>query len=851
MTILPVPQQMQQLSGEMPLTLLREMTLLVPGNSQESLRGHIKELCDEAGLRCKLDVRAANGNGYLLSAGAIKGRSTPLYDLINPAGSTSSQQGYRLEIRPEGLALASETEQGLFYGLMTLRLILLEAQSERRRGIAATSIVDWPAIEMRGYEEDYGRDQVSTMEDLRRTILRLAQYKMNSFLMYIEPDHFVYKFDPNISTDYDRFTMAEIRELVAYAKRYYVQIIPVIELLGHTEMLLRHERYKRIAEMPTGGGDLCPTSEETWEVVANIINELAPAFNGKYFHTGLDESMAIGQGRSKEAVEKYGIAKVYADYYNRLNRLIRKNGQTMMMYGDIVMNHPDILTMLDKDIVLVSWDYIPRDRYESLYRFAELGFKTVTLSGMWDWSQAYPLSGAAFKNIDAFTKQGLEKGTMGHFVSDWGDGYRGANGMNLSENTDMSVVYCGCSGWSARPIPIREFIPMFCQTNFGSPDPQLAEAFTSLALAQGEGLERSTQALNMQRGDILAKIFTMLDASDEELRFWQNLGETADKAIQVLSRERLPRNGDRLDAVIIAARHLLMASQMATGAAQIVKMMNQPKPDASAAEAILVRLIKQQTSLGKDYRTVYLRRNRPINMNYIQKVWEYTIGCLNAALTDLRAGRLSFSTPKAMVAVWRFDPKAPWESLPKGLTLTPKTPDATIGTLSNGEGYVMLRNGVYLSAVDSKKLMDFGQHSFTVELWTRHHGQKQQQFGSTFFSDGVGWRVGVNSDHQIMFTLYGVSDMLCPSAVLPPDGEWHHVAISFSLCHKVHFYVDGVLKQQMELAGRPNSIQNPMLLVGNEIGLVTPYVGDITRLRVHSGALTADELDSKISPVQS
>ncbi len=349
MTILPAPQQMQQISGEMPITLLREMTLMVPNDSQESLRRHIKELCDEASIKYKLCISALNG--FMLSAGAAKkgGRGTA-------SSEQTKQQGYRLDIRPEGLTLTAETEQGLFYGLMTLRQILLEAKSERRRSIAAVSIVDWPAIEMRGYQEDYGRDQLSTMEDLKRTVLRLAQYKMNTFLMYIEPDHFVYKFDPNISTDYDRFTMAEIRDLVAYAKRYYVQIIPVIELLGHTEMLLRHERYKRIAEMPSGGGDLCPTSEETWEVVANIVNELAPAFNGKYFHTGLDESMAIGQGRSKEAVEKYGIAKVYADYYNRLNRLVRRHGQTMMMYGDIVMNHPDILTMLDKDIVLMSWD---------------------------------------------------------------------------------------------------------------------------------------------------------------------------------------------------------------------------------------------------------------------------------------------------------------------------------------------------------------------------------------------------------------------------------------------------------------------------------------------------------------
>ena len=848
MTILPVPQQVQQLTGEMPISLLQNITLIAPGTSINLLEQHIKDTFAEAGLKYRLTTIPSDG--FMLSAGATRGGRANLSDAKDTPNGSDVQQSYRLEIRDDGLALVGGSEQGLFYGLMTLRQLILEAQREHRRSLTAVSIVDWPAIDMRGYEEDYGRDQLPTMADHKRSIRRLAQYKMNCYLFFIEPDHFVYKFDPNISTDYDRFTIPEIRELVAYARRYYIQIIPVIELLGHTEMLLRHERYKRIAEMPSGGGDLCPTSEETWEVVANIINELAPAFDAKYFHTGLDESMAIGQGRSKEAVEKLGIARVYADYYNRLNRQIRKHGQIMMMYGDIVMNHPDILTMLDKDIVLMSWDYIPRDRYNSLDRFSQLGFKTTALSGLWDWSQAFPLSGAAFKNIDAYTKQCIEVGALGHYVSDWGDGYRGVNGMNLSELADYGSVYCGCSGWRGQSIPIRQYIAMYCECYYGSADPQLAEALTSLALAQGEGLEHSSQALNMQRGDILANIYTMLDGDEERLSYWRTLGSTAQKAIDTLRKQRLPRNGDRMEAVIVAARHLLMASEMATSAAQIAKIMNQNTPNSAEAEAILLRLIDQQKSLAKEYRKIYLSTNRPINMGRIQTVWDFTISRLQAALDDVRAGRLSFTSRKSLVAAWRFDPENPWVSTPKGLTLKPTSTDASNGTLSNGTGYARLRNGAYLGTVDTKKLMDFKQNAFTVELWTRHNGQKYQQFGSSFFSDGAGWRVGVNSDHQIMFTLYGVSDMLCPSAILPPDGEWHHVAISFSYCHKVHFYVDGVLKQQMELAGRPNSTENPMLLVGNEFGLATPYVGDITRLRVHSGALTADELDSIIKPVK-
>ncbi len=849
MTILPIPQQMQTLSGSMPLEMLQHLSLIAPKDSQQKLLKHMKEVLAEAGIKCNIQVStydtfsicaASMKSGR--SAGAATNATQPLLDLY-------SKQGYQLEIRPEGLAIGAGAEQGLFYGLMTLRQMILEAQQERQNSIPAVSIIDWPAIEMRGYQEDYGRDQLPTMDDHKRSIRRLAQYKANSYLFYAEADHFVYKFDPNISPDYDRFTIAQVKELSQYARQYYIELIPVVELLGHCEMLLRHERYKRIAEMPGGGGDLCPTSEETWQVVANIIDELAPAFGTTYFHAGLDESMAIGQGRSKSAVMRNGIAKVYADYYNRLNRQIKKHGQIMMMYGDIVMNHPDILNMLDKDVVLMAWDYGIRDRYPSLDRFDQLGFRTTALSGLWDWSQAYPLSGGAFQNIDIFTKQAIEVGSVGAFVSDWGDGYRGANGMNLSENTDSGSVYCSCVGWRGQSIPIAEYFPLFCKTYYGTSDPQLAEALLSLALAQGKGLDNSTRALNMQRGDILSSIFAMMDTTSNGMDFWKPLEATASSAIETIKRTRIPRNGDRMDAVIVAARHLVMASKMASAASTIAAELVLPKPNNALVENTLQGILREQKSLRDEYKKVYLRRNRPINMMlHIKGVWEYTIGCIETALRDNRAGKLGIGSRKELAAEWKFDPAAPWESSPKGLTLAPKDGNVTVGKLPSGAGYAHFAAPSLLSCSDTKKLLDFGTNAFTCELWLRHTGQPELPYGNCFVSDGAGWRFGMNSTNKLMFTLYGVRDMVCDSAVLPADGKWHHTAVSFSYCHSVRFYIDGALVGHMDLAGRPNSVASPFIAIGNEGGMSTSFVGDMARIRVHAGALEPNELDSKQQP---
>jgi len=56
--------------------------------------------------------------------------------------------------------------------------------------------------------------------------------------------------------------------------------------------------------------------------------------------------------------------------------------------------------------------------------------------------------------------------------------------------------------------------------------------------------------------------------------------------------------------------------------------------------------------------------------------------------------------------------------------------------------------------------------------------------------------------------------------------------------------VDGRLTDQLEINGCPRSPGDPLIRVGNEIGLVTPFEGDIDRIRVSSGVYLADELDS-------
>ncbi|MCP4644377.1 MAG: LamG domain-containing protein, partial [bacterium] len=142
--------------------------------------------------------------------------------------------------------------------------------------------------------------------------------------------------------------------------------------------------------------------------------------------------------------------------------------------------------------------------------------------------------------------------------------------------------------------------------------------------------------------------------------------------------------------------------------------------------------------------------------------------------------------------------------------------------------------------------LDFGIAPFLVEAWVRHKGQREQQYGATVFSYGLGggFRLGINHKGAVLFTLYGIGEAAGTRSIVPPDGEWHHVAVNFHDCHAVDMYVDGKLTERLDLRGAPRRPSSPLIRIGNEIGLVTAFDGDIDRVRVSRGLYGAEELDA-------
>lgn len=635
--LLPRPREIVAAAGSYQFTAIRDR-LRIAGPSAEAtarLADHVNSFIvpEFSSLLAAAVVESEPGSRFLLGFSA----QTPMPLPLPWEDEPGRPQGYQLQVGTDAILISSATEVGAFYGLQTLAQLLERMTVRGDRAIPGLTIRDWPALAMRGYSEDYGRNQLPTIEDHKRSIRFLARYKMNTYLWFIEPDHFAYAFDPSIGADYDRFTFEEIRELTEYAEQFHVEIIPTVELLGHMEMLLSHPKYRSLAELP-GGGDLCAVCEDSFQLVSKLVAEIAPAFRSRYFHCGLDESFAIGKGRSAEAVRQRGLENVFADYYRRMNELVRSHGKTMMMYADIVLAHPAMIDLLPRDIVMMFWDYMPQERYSGLDKLQQAGFTMTALSGLWDWVALYPIYDAGFRNMETLARQSAELEVMGHFVSSWGDPVRGAGGTNLSELNNYGVAYCGQVSWNPVGLPVDEFARAFTLQYFASPANELSKALTALHHCQ-QG--RFHYVRGFFQTEPLPLVRKMAEADDQEIAYWQGIRNAAASAIAALETAHVRKNFGDLKSIALAARMLEFTADLVLLCRGLGQEMASPNFDHQGYAGRFEALATRQRAMWNDYRLIYQATNRPMNIVHIQQVWDWMHQQLIDTTRQVQAGHLT------------------------------------------------------------------------------------------------------------------------------------------------------------------------------------------------------------------
>ncbi len=250
---------------------------------------------------------------------------------------------------------------------------------------------------------------------------------------------------------------ADVAELVAYARRSHVTIIPQQQTFGHLHHALKLELYADLAETPHGHV-LAPGQPGTLAFTRGIFAEIDSMFPSQFVHLGADETFELGAGRTKPAVDSAGVGAVYINYLRDIVNTVRKPGKRYLFWGDIAMNSPELVPRLPKDLIAVGWDYWSRNNFDRhLKPFRDAGMETWVAPGISNWNGVYPNSNGALPNIQGFIRDGQRGGSTGVINTtwdDWGDG--------IFEQNWYGLVFGAAASWQ----PGESSIPAF-QSAYG------------------------------------------------------------------------------------------------------------------------------------------------------------------------------------------------------------------------------------------------------------------------------------------------------------------------------------------------------------------------------------------------
>jgi hypothetical protein len=316
--------------------------------------------------RAKARVQASLGRLARLSA-IPPAAGAPAIELSIDPTLALRAEGFTLEITPRGVALAAPDRRGLNWGAGLFAQIALQSGAD----LPELSARDWPDFASRGYMLDVSRDRVPTMATLYEILDLLETLRLNELQLYTEHT-FAYAAHERVWRDASPLTPGQIRQLDLACAERGIELVPNQNSFGHMERWLRHGEYRELAELDgealeTARGSrhaacLAPTPQSI-AFMRSLYAELLPNFTSRSLNIGCDETFELGRGRSRAACEARGKGRVYLDFLLELLRGLHADDRTAQFWGDIVVQHPELIGELPRERTLaLAWGYeAPRD----------------------------------------------------------------------------------------------------------------------------------------------------------------------------------------------------------------------------------------------------------------------------------------------------------------------------------------------------------------------------------------------------------------------------------------------------------------------------------------------------------
>ncbi|WP_121356981.1 beta-N-acetylhexosaminidase [Flavisolibacter nicotianae] len=395
--VIPEPVSLQQKAGT--FTLPKTVSIEAPAGADLQTTVSF--------LKTHLSVPT----GYNVTASSAAPNAAIRLQLNKSADDKLGKEGYRLSVSPKNIVLSANTPAGLFYGVQTLLQLFpkeiesAKAVSNVRWEVPAVEIMDYPRFGWRGLMFDVSR-HFFTKEQVKQYIDQMVRYKYNLLHWHLTDDEgwrIEIKGLPNLTKvgawnvkkegyfgtfsppapDEPRnfggfYTQDDIREVVQYAKERFVNILPEVDVPGHS--LAAIVSYPELS--CTEGADkyvvrsgepimdwshgappiamvdntLCPANEKVYEFMDKVITQVAQLFPFEYIHLGGDEAPHNFWEKSEQVkalMQKEGlktIPQVQEYFTRRVEKIVASKGKKLIGWDEILEGGA-----LPKTTAVMSW----------------------------------------------------------------------------------------------------------------------------------------------------------------------------------------------------------------------------------------------------------------------------------------------------------------------------------------------------------------------------------------------------------------------------------------------------------------------------------------------------------------
>lgn len=399
--LIPKPINVQPAGGEF---IVKGRVSIYCSPDVDPIAVYLMDKLDNAVPLKKRSVTARSG--FHGGKGDIQLYTDPAMDL--PA------EGYRLSITPKSVVIVGKDYGGVFNGVQTLLQLFpplvydIDGWYDTSISAPCVEVEDWPRFGYRGMHLDIARTY-SNKEEVLKYIESMAYHKINKFHWHLSDDEgwrVEIKSRPELAEiggfrggdspvfpiygAWDRkyggyFTHEDIREVVEFARVRNIEIIPEIDLPGHSRTA--GKVYPHIlCDGPkdtanSAGYDMrdvwCVSKDENYAILDDILREISELFPSQYIHIGGDEVNMNQWNRCplcQETMKKEGFStghQLESHFMARLEKILEKYGKSAVVWNEAINGGT-----LSENTMVQGWENV-----EACQKAASAGYKTIVMPG--------------------------------------------------------------------------------------------------------------------------------------------------------------------------------------------------------------------------------------------------------------------------------------------------------------------------------------------------------------------------------------------------------------------------------------------------------------------------------------